>query len=273
MTSPAEQQLPPALPVLFSVRGWLQEVNPAYVTFVEEMRATGADVVDIYVPPAGFRSFGDWANAIVEKIVDAHPDNEPLHLMCYCLGGSLMLVVLTELERRGIRPAFVSIIDAREYSPRDRLHRGLDALNLTPWPVRLRGLLVRLTPPDRETLGAVTTSVVRRAIRSTIELPKRGWRSRKRRIPAVFDELVLAYGWEFDAISTPVHLYNTQASMDLYAPGNPSLNIGKYLQGGFVVRMIEGNHENCIETPHASTLIDRITIDRIAVVHGAGVFQ
>lgn len=273
MTSPAEQQLPPALPVLYSVRGWLQEVNPAYITFVDEMRATGVDVVDTYVPPAGFRSFGDWANAIVEKIIDAHPDGEPLHLMGYCLGGTIMMVVIAELERRTISPACVSIIDAREYSPRARLHRGLDALNLTPWPVRLRGLLVRLTPPDRETLGAVTTSVVRRAIRSTIELPKRGWRSRKRRIPAVFDELVLAYAWEFDAISTPVHLYNTQASMDLYAPGNPSLNIGRYFQAGFVVRMIEGNHENCIGTPHATTLIERINADRTAVVQGVGTFR
>lgn len=259
--------------MLYSVRAWAQEVNPAYITFVDEMRATGVDVVDIYVPPTGFRSFGDWANAIVEKIIDAHPDGEPLHLMGYCLGGTIMMVVIAELERRTISPAYVSMIDARRYSEGYRLRRGFDSLYQTPWPVRLRGLLIRLTPPDRESFVSVASSVLRRSIRSVRELPKRGWRSHKRRIPAVHEEQHLAFAWEFDAISTPVYRYNTQASMDLYAQNDPSLNMGAYLQGGFVVRMIEGNHENCIDTPYATGLIEKITADRTAVVQGVGTFR
>jgi len=51
------------------------------------------------------------------------------------------------------------------------------------------------------------------------------------------------------------------------------LNMGAYLQGGFVVRMIEGNHETCIDTPYAAGLIEKITADRSAVVQGVGAFQ
>ena len=61
--------------------------------------------------------------------------------------------------------------------------------------------------------------------------------------------------------------------MDLYTQNDPSLNMGKYLQGGFVVRMIEGNHESCIDTPYATGLIEKITADRTAVVQGVGAFQ
>ena len=261
------------LPVLYSIRGWLQEVNPAYITFVEEMRETGIDVVDIYVPPTGFRTFGEWAIAVVEAIDSHRHDDEPLHLMGYCLGGVAMLVVIAEFERRAISPACVSMIDVRMYRHDFRLQRGFDSVYQTPWPVRLRGLLIRLTPPDRESFGSVASSVLRRSIRSVRELPKRGWRSHKRRIPAVHEEQALAFAWEFDAISTPVCCYNTQASIDLYTQNDPSLNMGAYLQGGFVVRMIEGNHETCIDTPYAAGLIEKITADRTAVVQGVGAFQ
>jgi thioesterase domain-containing protein len=261
------------LPVLYSIRVWLQEVNPAYITFVEEMRDTGVDVVDIYVPPAGFRTFGEWAIAVVEAIDSHRHDDEPLHLIGYCLGGVIMLVVIAEFERRAISPACVSMIDARMYSQDFRFRRGFDSVYQTPWPVRLRGLLIRLTPPDRESFGSVAPAVLRRSIRSVRELPKRGWRSRKRRIPAVHEEQALAFAWELDSISTPVYCYNTQASIDLYAPNDPSLHMGRYLQGGYVVRMIEGNHENCIDTPYATSLIEKITADRIAVVQGVGAFE
>lgn len=273
MNAPDSSTQSVPLPVLYSIRGWLQEVNPAYITFVEGMRDTGVDVVDIYVPPAGFRTFGEWAIAVVEAIDSHRHDDEPLHLMGYCLGGVIMLVVIAEFERRAISPACVSMIDVRAYRQDFRLQRGFDSVYQTPWPVRLRGLLIRLTPPDRESFGSVFSSVVRRSIRSARELPKRGWRSHKRRIPAVHEEQALAFAWEFDAISTPVCCYNTQASMDLYTQNDPSLNMGVYLQGGFVVRMIEGNHETCIDTPHAAGLIKKITADRTAVVQGVGAFQ
>lgn len=262
-----------SLPVLYSIRGWTQEVNPAYITFVDEMRATGVDVVDIFIPPAGFRTFGDWAAGIVETINNHRHDEEPLHLMGYCFGGNVLLAALAEFERQATSPASVSMIDARMSSQIWRLERGYDSLYQTPLPVRFRGLLLRLTPPDRESFGSVAASVVRRSVRSVLELPQRGWRSRKRRRPEVQEEMSLAFAWEYESVSTPVHCYNTEASLDLHAAGDPSLLMGRYLRGGYVIRMIEGDHENCIDAAHATALIEKITADRTAVVQGVGPFQ
>jgi thioesterase domain-containing protein len=261
------------LPTLYSIRGWTEPVNPAYVTFVEEMRSTGIDVVDIYVPPKGFGDLGQWAGAVLDRIRGEMDPSVPLHLMTYCIGGNLSLAMLHQIESEGVPIEFVAFIDVREDPEAYRLARGIDSLYLVPWAVRFRLLLVRLTPPDRETLGPVVASVLRRSVRSVIELPKRGWRSRRRRAPATFDEQHLTYHWEFDAISIPVRLYNTQSSIDRFATRDPSLNIGKFLQGGFVIRFINGSHENCIDPPHSTELIETMTSDRRAVVAGSDMFR
>lgn len=258
-----------SLPPLYSVRCW----SDGPFEYVDEMRSTGVEVVDIYVPPAGFRDLGEWARAVIEEIESHRDPATPLHLLAYCGGGNILLAALHQLETAGVSPEFVAFIDVREDRESKRLSHGIDALYLVPWSVRFRLALIRLTPPDRESIGQVLRSVVRRSIRSVIDLPKRGWRSRKRRDPAGFAIMRLTYPWEIDGVTTPVHLYNTEDSMVRYGAGDPSLNIGRNLWGGFVVRFIEGTHLSCIQSPHSAALIERINADRRAVVAGIGAFR
>ncbi len=264
---------PSALPALFAIRCWSEEGNPACVAFVEEMRSTGIEVEDIYVAPTPFRDLGEWASAVSKVIESRHNSADPLHLVTYCGGGNITLAMLHQLEAAGVFPEFVAFIDVREDQESRRLTRGTDALYLVPWKVRLRCALLRLTPPDRETVRQVLRSVVLRSIRSVRELPKRGWRSRKRRKPLLFDVMRLTYPWEFDGVITPVFLFNTRDSLHRYGANDPSLHIGMNLLGGFVVRFIEGTHENCIEPPHSAALIERITAERRAIAAGVGAFQ
>jgi thioesterase domain-containing protein len=262
-----------SLPVLFSVRCWNDKPDAGSLAFAKQMRSTGVAVDDIYVPPAGFGDLDEWARAVIEVVESRRDPAVPLHLMAYCGGGNITLAALHQLEAAGVFPEFVAFIDVREDQESYRLERGIDAINQVPWGVRFRCALIRLTPPDRESLGQVVRSVVRRSIRSVRELPKRGWRSRKRRKPYLFEVLRLTYPWEFDGVVTPVHTYNTLDSIQRYGAGDPSLNIGRNLFGGFLVRIIEGSHENCIEPPYSAALIERINADRRAVVAGEGAFQ
>ena len=89
----------------------------------------------------------------------------------------------------------------------------------------------------------------------------------------IFTEMYLAHHWEFSALLTPVYLYNVASSIQNYGEGDPSVHMGRYLRGGFTVRVVNGNHENCIEPPNSAGLIERITADRSAVVAGLGAFQ
>jgi len=273
MSALIAEQVSPALPALFSVRCWNDEPDTGSLAFAKEMRSTGVEIEDIYVPPAGFRDLGEWAGAVIEEIESRLNPETPLHLMAYCGGGNITLAALHHLEAAGIFPEFVALIDVREDQESNRLERGIDARNHVPWMVRLRCALIRLTPPDRESLGQVLRSVVRRSIISVLQLPKWGWRGRKVRKPWLFEVLSLIYPWEFDSVVTPVHLYNTRDSIQRFGANDPSLHIGRNLFGGFVVRFIEGTHENCIEPPHSAALIERINADRRAVVAGQGAFQ
>jgi thioesterase domain-containing protein len=251
-----------ALPVLFSVRGWSQEINPAYITFVEEMRDRGYEVIDIHMGPKGFADLGTWSAAVADEVMaQARPD-EPLHIMGYCLGGNLLMNALVRFEECGVHADYVALIDVRSNAPADLLRKGLYSLYQVPWSKRVRSQLGRLAPPNYEPLGSVLTSVLRRSVRSVIELPTRGWRSRKRRNPATHDELAIGAGWSFSSVTTPVHLYVCETSLDRYAPGDPSLNTAERFRGGFLVRRVAGNHENCIERPNSTGLIDAIVTDR-----------
>jgi len=261
------------LPVLYSVRCWAEEENAACVTFTDDMRSTGVEVVDVYVPPAGLRDLGEWAREVIKVIAAQHDPGTPLHVLGYCGAGNILLAALHQLEAVGTFPEFVAFIDVREDQESTRLARGIDSLYLVPWGVRFRLALIRLTPPDRESIGPVLRSVVKRAIRSVRELPVRGWRSRKRRNPVLYPVCRLTYPWEFDAVATPVHLYNTEESIVRYGGGDPSLHIGRNLWGGFVVRFIGGTHESCIQSPASTDLIERINADRRAAVQGTGAFQ
>jgi len=273
VTEPANVATRPALPVLFSVRGWPAEVNPAYITFIEEMRFTGVEVIDVYVGPKGFKSLGEWAGAVADEIETRHQTSEPLHLMSYCLGGVVTQVALGTLTERGIEADFVALIEVRHESPSFRLERGLDSLYNVPWGFRIRHQLLRLTPPESESLRSVLSSVIRRSMKSLVELPKRGWRSHRRIQPWIHTEMLLSHRWEFGALLTSVHLYNTTVSIEKFGKGDPTVHLGRYLWGGFVIRRIAGNHENCIEPPYSAGLIERINADRSAVVAGTGAFQ
>lgn len=268
MTGPDTTTGSVPLPVLFSVRGWSQEINPAYITFVDEMRGRGHEIIDIHIGPQGFEDLGHWSAAVADAIMARATAGEPLHLMGYCLGGNLLMNALVRLEACEVRPQFVGLIDVRRNAPRDLLHKGLFSLYQVPWSKRLTSTFERLAPPDPERFGAVLVSVLRRSVRSVIELPKRGWRSRKRRNPAIHEELAIGARWNFSSVTTPVHLYVCESSLERFAPGDPSLNTGPRFHGGFLVRRVAGTHENCIEPPNSAGLIDAIVTDRQLSITG-----
>lgn len=251
-----------ALPKLIAVRGWSADVDPTYLKFIDEMRATGCEVVDSFVTHDGFATFGEWADASIESALAHHIEGEPLHLLGYCGGGTLLTEGLRTIERRGLRPSYVGFIDVRAGHPKIRLQRGFDSIYAVPWTQRIRHQLVRLTPPDRESFGAVANSVLRRTVKSTISYPKRGWRSRKLRIPIIHRQAELAARWEFNSIVTPAYLYNCMHSIDHNWPGDPSLGRAGLLKGGFAVRIIEGDHHSCLQPPNSADLIAQITNDR-----------
>jgi thioesterase domain-containing protein len=269
VNAPGAQPSSPTLPVLFSVRGWSQELNPAYITFVDEMRDRGHEVIDIHIGPNGFSDLGAWSAAVADTIMTQARPDEPLHIMGYCLGGNLLMNALVRFEECGVHADYVALIDVRSNAPVDLLRKGLYSLYQVPWAKRVRSQLGRLAPPNHESVGSVLTSVLRRSVRSVIELPKRGWRSRKRRNPATYDELAIGASWSFSSVTTPVHLYVCESSLDRYAPGDPSLNTATRFRGGFLVRRVAGNHENCIERPNSTGLIDAIVADRQLSVRGS----
>ena len=259
-----------SLPQLFVVRGWSAEVNPDFIGFMQELRDAGHEVVDIFGMPTGHRTFGEWGDDVIAEIVERAEPGRPLHLIGYCYGGNLLMNAMVGMERRELDIEYVGFIDVRRDSPERRLSRGLESLFQVPWPVRIRQQLLRLTPPYLEPFSTVVRSVLRRSLRSVIELPTRGWRSRKRRKPATQEHLTLSLAWEFDWITTPAHLYVCPDSMDRYAPGDPSLGHSLRLRGGFVTRDIDGNHETCIRPPHSERLVETITQDRLVAAQRIG---
>ena len=260
------------LPVLYSIRMWTEQVNPAYITFVDELRSNGHDVVDIFVTHHGYSTLDEWAGGVTERLLELWQEGTELHLIGYCGGGDLLITVLPILERRGIRADYVAFIDTRATPQGDSFSRGLFSLYQVPWGDRIWRQMMRLTPPDRETFTAVAASVLRRSVRSVIELPTRGWRSRKRRNPAIFEQIRLEYFCAWPSVTTPAHLYVAAQSVERYTPGDPSVGLAATLHGGFVIRSISGNHETCIAPPNSAALVERITADRVAVSEGAGVF-
>jgi thioesterase domain-containing protein len=261
------------LPTLFSVRGWSEEVNPEYLVFCDELRRAGHRVVDVFASHDRCATFGDWAQLATDEILQKRVEDEPLHLLGYCAGGSLLTVVVRQLEDQKIDISYLGLIDVRRDSPEFRLTKGLDSLYQVPWSYRLRLQLLRLTPPDAETYAAVLSSIGRRAARSIRELPSRGWRSRKRRNPAIYEQLRINLRWQFASTVTPVHSYNSVHSMQRRTDHDPALGMSIRFRGGFTVTSIDGTHESCIKPPASGALVERITSDRRSVVAGVGVFQ
>ncbi len=251
------------LPVLYSVRGWTEDVNPAYIAFIEQMRSTGVEVVDIFPDHNGCATFGEWAQRATDAIVQRHRSGEPLHLLGYCGGGTVLHESVRQLEALDRPPAYLGFVDVRGGNPKDRLRFGLDSLYRVGLTRRIRFQLVRLTPPDREPASSVLWSVLRRSVRSVREFRSRGWRSNARIMPAIQAQGVLAANWESRSITTPAYAYNCPRAIDRYWPGDPSLGRAGLLLGGFVIRFIDGSHESCIEPPFSAALVERITADRV----------
>lgn len=165
-----------------------------------------------------------------------------------------------------VDPAYVGLIDTRRDPAERRLRKGLDALHLLPFSDRVRLQLGRLAPPEVEPVSAVLGSILRRSVRSVIELPQRGWRSRHRRRPETWTQSRMNYMWNYRPITIPVHLYNCANSMRRYTPGDPSLGYALRLRGGYVLRMIEGDHDNCILPPRSAAVSELIAADRAAAI-------
>jgi hypothetical protein len=230
-------------------------------------------VVDIFVSHHGYSTLDEWAGGVVERLLELWSEGTELHLIGYCGGGDLLITALPILQRRGIHADYVGFIDIRASRPGDALRSGLYSLYEIPWSGRIWRQMMRLTPPDRETFGEVAVSIVRRSVRSVIELPKRGWRSKKRRNPEIYQQLWLEYRCAWPGVTTPAHLYICPRSVQKYWPNDPSVGSARTLLGGFVIRSIGGNHETCIAPPYSTDLIARINADRSAVVAGLGAFQ
>ena len=261
------------LPTLYSIRMWTEQINPSYITFLEELRATGQDVVDIFVTHDGYTTLDQWAGGVVERLFELWQPGTELHLLGYCGGGDLLITALPILERQGIHADYVGFVDIRTANPARNLEKGLYSLYRVPWNLRISRQLMRVTPPNRETFGAIVGSILRTAVRSVRELPKRGWRSNKRRNPQIYEQMRISFRCEWPSVTTPSYLYVCRHSVDRYVPGDPSAGSARTLLGGFVIRSIEGTHETCIEPPYSADLISKITADRASVVQGVGVFQ
>jgi thioesterase domain-containing protein len=267
-TDRATDRVDATLPPLIAIRGWSTEIDPGYQVFIEAMRSSGCNVVDVFVAHDEFATFGEWADAAMTAALAHHDVGEPLHLLGYCAGGSLLSEGLRTLEQSGVRAAYLGFVDVRAAHPKVRLQRGTYSLYDVPWALRIRNQLVRLTPPDRESLISVADSVLRRVIRSTIELPRRGWRSRNLRSPLTHRQAQLAACWESGTIVSPAHLYICRDTMQRNWPGDPSLGRAGLLRGGFSVCIIEGDHHSCLQPPNSAGLIAQINIDR-QKVHSA----
>ena len=112
MSNLAAEPVRSALPVLFSVSCFNYEPDVGSPAFAKQMRSTGVEVEDIYVPPAGFGDLGEWARAVIEVVESRRDPAVPLHLMAYCGGGNLTLAALHQLEAAGMgnrlaQPRFV----------------------------------------------------------------------------------------------------------------------------------------------------------------------
>ena len=251
------------VPILISIRGWRGTAASPNIAFVEQIRRAGTEIVDVHVEPEGFEDLAGWARAVIDELDALALAPGPMHLVTYCLGGNLTLEVLHQLEQRGDSPEFVAFIDVRDESGVHRMVRGLDSLYLIPWPMRFRLLMGSLVPPDHESLGSVLAKVLRRSLRTLRQFPKNGRHSRNRRDPESFPGFRLSYGWELHGVTTPVHLYNTAYAITRYSPTDPSMRLGRFLHGGFVVRVIDGDHQTCIEPPFSDDLIEQIEADRL----------
>jgi hypothetical protein len=85
--------------------------------------------------------------------------------------------------------------------------------------------------------------------------------------------MLINFRWQFAATTTPVHSYNAVHSVFRWPDNDLSLGMSLRFRGGFAITEIGGTHENCIEPPHSTALIEEITSDRCAAVAGLGVFQ
>lgn len=114
--------------MLDSVRMWTEEAHPSYLAFMDEMRTTGLEVIDIFDPHHGHASLDDWAEGVTNRLFEQWLPGTELHLLGFCVGGELLITALPILESRGIRTDYVGLIGIRAARQGDPLRKSLYSL-------------------------------------------------------------------------------------------------------------------------------------------------
>jgi len=245
---------------LVVARGWSEELDPRHPVFLDRLRAAGVDVLDVYSSPDGFRTFDDWIASYVDTIVELVPDREqPLRCLGYCVGGSILIGAAELLRDRGYRIDYVGLVDARVETTLQRLAHNIHHRAKVPRRIRLRYFMRSVGAPFDESVRQILRAWVSARIRTAGSLFTKGPRFLRRRREAAWPVLHLSYSAKLPPGTLPHHRYVARESVELY--GDPSLNAAGYSHGGYVLRIIGGDHFTCITDPHVDGLVQAIVDD------------
>jgi len=255
------------LPPLVSIRGWDANDDPRYPVFLDQIRATGIKVIDIYVGAENHKtmqSIVDAATADIEDQLEQSgiaPD-EPFDMLAYCVGGDVLLGAAHTFQQRRRPTPFLGLIDCYITSPKARVTTGVYGRYGISWSHRLRDQADRLAEPSNEKLTAVIGSWIGQYAKSFRIALRHGprWTRRKNSYGYAYNHL--SFEGDLPYVTKPVVLYNT-SQMITEAEGDRSLGLSRYLRSGYVVRVLaEQDHHNCITPPHSDALIALIAADR-----------
>jgi thioesterase domain-containing protein len=254
----------PSRQLLISVRGWSADDDPRYPAFVERLRDSGVDVHDLFVPPDPFPTMADWARAVIAEISTVALAGEPLHLLGYCLGGHVLLEVVGQLQASAQMPGYVGLIDCWYRPPAHWVDRGIYGRYGVAWSRRVRHQAARIAPPHAERPSVVLRSWAIRTARTTGRVLRGRTSSRQRPEILNWQGQHLAYDWFYPRLTTPVHVYNAEVTVDDMG-GDPSIGLSPYLVGGFEVQVLpDSGHRTCLQPPTSERLIELIGRDRAA---------
>ncbi len=140
---------------------------------------------------------------------------EPLHLLGYCLGGHILLEAIGQLQSSGRHPAYVGLIDCWYRPPAHWVDRGIYSRYGVAWFRRVRLQAGRMAPPAPEPLAVILRSWLVRLARTTGRALRGRTPARQRPSIRNWPGQHLAYNWFYPRLLVPVHLYNSQDSVEL----------------------------------------------------------